>query len=77
VFRGARLTVSALGPEDLLIMKCFSARDKDHGHARRLLEIADDLEIVSAHLSALIEKRVPGAVRAADWFDDLRDEADL
>ena len=75
VFRGAHLTVSALGPEDLLVMKCFSGRDKDRGHARRLLSLAADLDLVSAHLDALIEKRVPGAQRAADWFDDLCDEA--
>ena len=76
VFRGARLRVSALGPEDLLVMKCFSGRDKDRSHARRLLELAPNLDIVDAHLDALIEKRVPGAQRAADWFDDLRDEVE-
>jgi hypothetical protein len=74
VFHGAHLVVSALGPEDLLVMKCFSGRDKDRGHARKLLNLVTDLDIVSAHLDALIEKRVPGARRAADWFDDLRDE---
>jgi hypothetical protein len=73
-FRGAHLVVSALGPEDLLVMKCFSGRDKDRGHARRLLDVVMDLDVVSAHLDALIEKRVPGAQRAADWFDDLCDE---
>jgi len=76
VFRGAHLVVSSLGPEDLLIMKCFSGRDKDRGHARRLLELVSDLDFVSGHLDALIEKRVPGAARAADWFDDLRDEVE-
>jgi len=74
VFRGAHLVVSALGPEDLLVMKCFSGRDKDRGHARRLLGLVIELDFVSVHLDALIEKRVPGAQRAADWFDDLRDE---
>lgn len=74
VFRGAHLAVSALGPEDLLVMKCFSGRDKDRGHARRLLRLDIDLALVNGHLDRLIEKRVPGAERAADWFDDLRDE---
>ena len=74
VFAGAHLTVSALGAEDLLIMKCFSGRDKDRGHARRLLGLGVDTALVSGHFDRLIEKRVPGAERAADWFDDLRDE---
>jgi hypothetical protein len=74
VFEGERLEVDALGPEDLLIMKCFAGRDKDLAHARKLLRLADDLELVDAHLAHLIERRYPGAQRAADWFDDLRDE---
>jgi hypothetical protein len=74
VFRGAHLKVSALGPEDLLVMKCFSGRDKDRSHARRLLGLVVDVDLVSGHLDTLIEKRVPGAQRAADWLDDLRDE---
>jgi len=74
IYRGDHLRVSALGPEDILVMKCFAGRDKDRGHARRLVEGGTDLDLVSAHLDALIERRVPGAQRAADWFDDLRDE---
>jgi hypothetical protein len=74
VFEGAHLTVDALGPEDLLVMKCFAGRDKDWPHARRLLRVADDLDIVDRHPSALVDRRYPKADRAADYFDDLRDD---
>jgi len=73
VLDGEHLTVDALGPEDLLVMKCFAARDKDLPHARRLVHIASDLAIVDRQLALLVERRYPGAARAADWFDDLRD----
>lgn len=74
VFAGRHLVVDALGPEDLLVMKCFAARDKDLPHARRLLRIATQLDIVDRHLSDLAERRYPRAELAADYFDDLRDE---
>jgi hypothetical protein len=77
VLDGERLTVDALGPEDLLVMKCFAGRDKDRPHARRLLRVATDLSIVDRQLALLAERRYPGAARAADWFDDLRDEEGL
>jgi hypothetical protein len=76
VYRGDTLAVEALGPEDLLLMKCFSARDKDRPHALKLIRIAGNLDLVSEQLSALIDERIPGAERAADYFDDLRDEVD-
>lgn len=74
VFQGKRLFASVLGPEDLLVMKCFAARDKDRPHALRLLREADDLAIVDRQLALLADKRIPGAEQAADYFDDLRDE---
>jgi hypothetical protein len=77
VHDGTRLTVDALGPEDLLVMKCFAGRDKDRSHARKLLRLAADLEFVEAHLARLVERGYPGADKAVDYFDDLRDEADL
>lgn len=73
VFDGAKLQVDALGAEDLLVMKVFAGRDKDRPHAIRLLKQAKDLELVDRHLSALIERRIPGAEKAADLFDDLRE----
>jgi hypothetical protein len=76
VLQGQHLLVDALGPEDLLIMKCFAGRDKDRPHARKLLRLAEDLELVDRHLAHLIDRRYPGAEKAADYFDDLRDEAE-
>lgn len=77
VFNGAHLTVDALGPEDLLVMKCFAGRDKDLPHARKLLKLAANLDIVDRQLAHLVERRYPGAQKAADFFDDLRDQAGL
>ena len=74
VFEGKYLAVDALGPEDLLVMKCFAGRTKDRPHARKLLVLAGDLSIVDRQLELLHQRRFPGAQRAADWFDDLRDE---
>lgn len=71
VFRGRHLLVRSLGVEDLLVMKCFAARAKDKPHARALLRLSPDLGIVDRRLDELIEKRVPGALAAADFFDDL------
>lgn len=76
VFQGKQLLASVLGPEDLLVMKCFAARDKDRPHALRLIREAGDLSIVDRQLALLIEKRIPGAEQAADYFDDLRDESE-
>jgi hypothetical protein len=77
VFHGKHLQIDALGPEDLLVMKCFAGRDKDRPHARKLLTLATDLEIVDRQLEYLVQRRYPGAERAVDYFDDLRDEAGL
>ncbi len=75
VYSGRRLQVDALGPEDLLIMKCFAGREKDRPHARKLITVASDLGIIDRQLELLQSKRYPGAQKAADYFDDLRDEA--
>lgn len=77
VHQGRHLSVDALGPEDLLVMKCFAGRDKDRPHARKLLRLATDLDVVDRRLAELSAKGVPGADAAADVFDDLRDEAGL
>ena len=75
VFKGARLLVRSLGPEDLLVMKCVAGRDKDRGHARALLRAEPDLSVVERRLNDLAEKRYPGAQNALDFFDDLLEEA--
>ena len=77
VFQGKHVQVDALGPEDLLIMKCFAGRDKDRPHARKLIRLVKDLDVVDRQLEFLVERRYPGADRALDYFDDLRDEAGL
>lgn len=77
VFRGQMLQVDALGAEDLLVMKCFAGRDKDLPHARKLIRRARQVGVVERRLAELVEKRIPGAEAAADYFDDLRDEAGL
>ena len=76
MFQGRQLRVDALGPEDLLVMKCFAGRDKDRAHARLLLRLAGDLGIVDRQISSLMDRGYPKARRAADYFDDLRDEAE-
>lgn len=77
VYEGEHLTVRALGPEDVLVMKCFAGRDKDIAHARRLMRVCEDLDLVDAHLARLSARRIPRAREAADFFDDLRDAEDL
>jgi hypothetical protein len=77
VYKGKALTVEALGPEDLLIMKCFAGRDKDLPHARKLIRLASELDVVDGRLAYLASRGYPGANKAADYFDDLRDEAAL
>jgi hypothetical protein len=77
VFTGTHLTADALGPEDLLIMKCMAGRDKDRPHARRLLKEPMDLELVDRYLSELAERRIPKAERACEFFDALKEEAGL
>jgi hypothetical protein len=77
VFQGKHLQVDALGPEDLLIMKCFAGRDKDRPHARKLIRLATALDVVDHQIQSLVACRYLGAERAADYFDDLRDEVGL
>src|SRR5690606_23177040 len=78
IFEGANLIVDALGPEDLLLMKCFAGRAKDLPHARRLAQRDDiGLDLGDAPISRLVARRYPSAERAADYFDDRRDELGL
>lgn len=71
VFEGMHLKVSALGLEDLLIMKCFAGREKDIGHARVLIEKGANLDIVEERIDELIEKGLPDASKAADFLADI------
>jgi hypothetical protein len=72
VYKGKHCEAYALGPEDLLLMKCFAGRDKDIPHARALLkEKGILLEIIEDRIQELIEKRVVRAKEALAFFDDL------
>lgn len=74
VFTGTHVTVNALGLEDLLILKCFSGREKDIGHARALIKKGADINFVQKHVRKLIDARIPKGQDAADFLDDLLDE---
>jgi hypothetical protein len=76
VFSGKQLSARALGVEDLLVMKCFAGRAKDKVHARALLRLSPDLSLVNRRLDELMDRRVPGAPQAADFFDDLLSEVE-
>jgi hypothetical protein len=75
IFAGERLQVTALGVEDLLVMKCFAGREKDVGHARALLRRRPDLALVEGRIEELVARGVRGAADAADFLDDLRERA--
>lgn len=74
VYNGKKLTVLAFGLEDLLIMKCFSGREKDIGHARALAKKIKELDIVEKHIQQLSDKGVPGAKEALDFLGEIRDQ---
>lgn len=74
VYSGNRLKVKALGMEDLLIMKCFSGREKDIGHVRALAKNISDLDVVEEHIQKLCNKGVPKAEEALDFLGEIRDQ---
>jgi hypothetical protein len=73
VYSGQRLRVTALGAEDLLVMKCFAGREKDVGHARALLRRVKDPGVVDRRIEELMDRGVAGALDAADFLDDVRE----
>lgn len=75
IFTGRHLTVLALGAEDLLILKCFAGRPKDVPHARALYRTMVHHDMVDQHLHHLVEKNVPGAREAWDFFSEIEDTA--
>lgn len=74
VFSGKKLTVYALGLEDLLILKCFAGREKDISHARALVKKGADTRFVEKHIHDLIDRHIPKAKEANDFLSDLLDE---
>jgi hypothetical protein len=74
IFEGKKLFVDALGPEDLFIMKCFAGRDKDIPHAKALLKVKGfDLGIAEDRIQELIDKKIPGAMKARNFLDEVTD----
>ncbi len=65
------LKVSALSKEDLLIMKCFAAREKDVVHARALVKKGAVLSIVRDQIALLEGKRIPGSEKARKFLEEL------
>jgi hypothetical protein len=76
VFQGRSLQVEALGREEMLIMKCFAHRPKDLGHARALLKLGVNLNIVESAIESCRDRGVPGADQALEFLDDLIDESE-
>lgn len=73
VLQKPKLTVKALGKEDLLIMKCFAGRQKDVPHAKVLIKKGADLSHVEAHLNELKQKRIPKSDQALDFLYDVQE----
>lgn len=71
VFSFRRLKVQALSKEDLLIMKCFAARQKDVTHARVLVRQGADLALVKKQIRHLNERKIPGCDRAAKFLAEI------
>ncbi len=65
------LKVDALSKDDLLIMKCFAARQKDVVHARVLVRQGARTDFARAHIGTLDKKRIPGAPRALRFLEDI------
>ena len=77
IYQGKHLDVRALGKEELVLMKCFAGREKDIPHIRTLLRTSPSLKVIDKRLQELLEKKIPGAQKAADLFDDLCGELGL
>lgn len=74
VYNGRHLKVVAFGLEELLIMKCFSGREKDIGHARAIARKDTDLDFVEDYIRRLKEKGVPGGDKALNFLHEIRDQ---
>lgn len=73
VYRGSCLEVHALSLHDLLVMKCFAAREKDLPHAKLLVKKGADLNLVEEHLQSLQSKGIPNAKKALDFLYEVED----
>lgn len=71
VFKGQNLFVDAIGKEDLLIMKCFAHRRKDVGHAKALIKLGANIELVENRIQELANRKIKGANEAFDFLDEV------
>lgn len=74
VYEGAHLKAFALGREDMVILKCMAGRDKDLPHAKALMKPGINRKIVEKHLQTLVDRSIPKADQAMDFFDELCDQ---
>ncbi len=68
VYQGNSLRALALSATDLLIMKCFAAREKDLLHAKLLIKKGADVDFTEEHIENLRERGIPGAQEALDFL---------
>lgn len=66
-----KLLVSALSTTDLLIMKCFAARQKDVVHARVLYKKGADLKTVRNQIQYLKGRHIPGCEKAERFLSEV------
>lgn len=74
IYDGSHLKAFALGLEDMVILKCMAGRDKDMPHAKALIKKGVDRGIVEKHLQSLMDRSIPKADQAMDFFDELCDQ---
>ena len=72
IFEGKNIAARALGPEDMLILKCCAHRAKDIGHAKILIRQKANHRFVRRRLERLIEKQlIPGGEDAVLFLEDI------
>lgn len=65
------LLVDALSQDDLLVMKCFAARQKDVVHARALVKRGARTAYVRDHIIFLQKKGISGTERAVRFLGEI------
>lgn len=76
VFQGNRLSVDAIGREDMLIMKCFAHRAKDVGHSKALIKAGVNLDLVEDRIFELDQQNYKGAKEALRFLDEILESLD-
>jgi len=71
VFNSGNLKAQALGPEDILLMKCFAHRQKDIPHARALLRLGANFDSVFDQIDLLEQKKIPRCQEAREFLEHL------